>query len=122
MMKRSKRLVAAIVASLSLFSAFPGTPSFFAPAVAEAEATGPLFMENLGWGLPLRVYETYSGPEWMTIKRHFPGIMFKGKFERTDRTLSRSSGFAAPTAAWSASSSPVPALRTGNTGATAYSE
>ena len=81
MMKRSKRLVAAIVASLSLFSAFPGTPSFFAPAVAEAEATGPLFMENLGWGLPLRVYETYSGPEWMTIKRHFPGIMFKGKFK-----------------------------------------
>ena len=78
MMKRSKRLVAAIVASLSLFGT---APSFFAPAVAGAEATGPLFMENLGWGLPLRVYETYSGPEWMTIKRHFPGIMFKGKVE-----------------------------------------
>ena len=81
MLKRSKRLVAAIVASLSIFGTFPGMPTLFPPAVAEAETTGPLFMENLGWGLPLRVYETYSGPEWMTIKRHFPGIMFKGKFE-----------------------------------------
>lgn len=80
-MKKSRRLVASLVASLSLFGTAPAAPSFFAPAVAEAETTGPLFMENLGWGLPLRVFQSYSGPERTTIRRHFPGILFKGEFE-----------------------------------------
>lgn len=80
-MKKSRRLVASLVALLSLFGTAPAVPSFFAPAVAEAETTGPLFMENLGWGLPLRVFQSYSGPEWTTIRRHFPGILFKGEFE-----------------------------------------
>ncbi len=78
-MKKSKKLAVMLAASLSLFGAFPGTPAFYPPAVAEAEATGPLFMENLGWGLPLRVFQSYSGPEWTTVRRHFPGIMFKGE-------------------------------------------
>ncbi len=80
-MKKSRRLVASLVASLSLFGTAPAAPSFFAPVVAEAETTGPLFMENLGWGLPLRVFQSYSGSEWTTIRRHFPGILFKGEFE-----------------------------------------
>ena len=80
-MKINKRIVSALVASLSLFGTAPIAPSFFEPAVAEAETTGPLFMENLGWGLPLRVFQSYSGPESTTIRRHFPGILFKGEFE-----------------------------------------
>ena len=74
-MKKSRKILTTLVASLSLFGAFPGAPAVFPPAVAEAETTGPLFMENLGWGLPLKVSQTYSA----TSKRHFPGILFDGK-------------------------------------------
>ncbi len=77
-MQKSKKLAITLAAALSLFPAFPGPSVLLAPAVAEAEATGPLFMENLGWGLPLRVFQSYSGPEWAARKRHFPGIMFDG--------------------------------------------
>lgn len=77
-MQKSKKFAAALAVSLSLFGA---APPFFAPAVAEAETTGPLFMENLGWGLPLRIFQSYSGPDRTTIRRHFQGISFKGEFE-----------------------------------------
>ena len=60
-MNRS-RMTATVLAALSLFAAFPGAPFELAPAVAEAETTGPLFMENLGWGLPLKIDSVDSGP------------------------------------------------------------
>ena len=80
-MKKCRNLAVTLAAAISFFSAFPGTSAFFSPAVAEAETTGPLFMENLGWGLPLRVFQSYSGPEGAARKHHFPGISFKGEFE-----------------------------------------
>ncbi|MBQ9377657.1 MAG: hypothetical protein IJU05_07650 [Schwartzia sp.] len=84
-MMKAKTFAAALVASLSVFAAFPDAPTYLSPlravAHAEDEVPPPAIETDLGTPLPLRTYMVYSCPEWQTVKKHFSGILIDGPTE-----------------------------------------